>query len=294
MKDLIVRLFYTKDPQTDQTRTTDYWAQTPTHWIPWFTLNVMISVIQISALLHCRQLMLSHLVTHWTRIGTHAFLESNDPECNGLEIDDHWCNYTDGSGSEKSPEEDPERKLGYRWIGFTVFQSSSPVEIERPVPETVDVSARAPEGLRIPSEPTASERRQHELTHLPYRDWCPHCVKAKGRHGVSKKQLDRQPVIQVDYCFHSTDPKPSLRKLLTPVDIVTGSGMSVVIPSKGRDDYAVAELKKFIYECGRTFGILQYDQEPSLKALCTRVCAELGGLSIRAAPKGRARGPVPG
>ena len=65
--------------------------------------------------------------------------------------------------------------------------------------------------------------------------------------------------------------------------------MTIVIPSKGNDDYAAAELKKFIYECGRTFGIVQYDQESSLKALCTRVCAELGGLSIRAAPKGHSQ-----
>ena len=27
------RLFYTKDPQTDQTRTTDHWVQTPGYWI---------------------------------------------------------------------------------------------------------------------------------------------------------------------------------------------------------------------------------------------------------------------
>ena len=58
------------------------------------------------------------------------------------------------------------------------------------------------------------------------------------------------------------------------MDIVTGLEMTIVIPSKGNDNYAAAELKKFIYECGRTFGILQYDQESSLKALCTRVCAE--------------------
>ena len=66
-----------------------------------------------------------------------------------------------------------------------------------------------------------------------------------------------------------------MRKLLTAVDIVTGLGMSVVIPSKGSDDYAVAELKKFVYECGRTFGILQYDQEKPLKALCTRFVPSL-------------------
>ena len=163
------------------------------------------------------------------------------------------------------------------------------MDIERPVPEIVEVATKAPRGLKVPPEPTASERRQYELTHLPYRDWCPHCVKDKGRHGASKKQLDRHPVIQVDYCFHSTDPQLPLRKLLTAVDIVTGVGMSVVVPSKGSDNYAVAEWKKFIYECGRTFGISQYDQEKSLKALCTRVCAELGGLSIRGAPVGHSQ-----
>ena len=47
--------------------------------------------------------------------------------------------------------------------------------------------------------------------------------------------------------------------------------MTIVISSKG--NYAAAESKKFIYECGRTIGIVQYDQESSLKALCTRVCA---------------------
>ncbi len=289
MKDLIVRLFYTVDSQTGQTRTTDHWVQTPTHWIRMVHQerddlihpDKCPSPLSSSDALAFGDTLMANRHT--------CVLESSDPQCNGLEIDDHWCNYTDGTGVEKAPEIDPERKLGYRWCGFSVFQIASPIETERLVPETVDIAARAPRGLRVPIEPTASERRQHELTHLPYRDWCQHCVKAKGRRAASKKQLDRQPVIQVDYCFHSTDPKLSLRKLLTAVDIVTGLGMTIVIPSKGNDDYAAAELKKFIYECGRTFGIVQYDQESSLKALCTRVCAELGGLSIRAAPKGHSQ-----
>ena len=129
----------------------------------------------------------------------------------------------------------------------------------------------------------------HELTHLPFRDWCPHCVKSKGRRGPAKKQSDRQPVIQVDSCFHATSAELPLRKILSACDIQTGLGMAVVVASKGENDYAIAELKKFIYECGRTFGILQYDQESPLKAVCQRVCAELGGLSIRAAPKARSQ-----
>ena len=139
------------------------------------------------------------------------------------------------------------------------------------------MSAKARKGMRIPSEHSSARRQLHELTHLPNRNWCSHCLKAKGKHGAPKKQLGRQSVIQVDYCFHSTTR--SLQEL-TAVDVVTGLEMSVVVPSKGSDDYAEAELKKFMFECGRTFGILQYDQKQPL-SLCTRVCAELGGLSIR-------------
>ena len=61
--------------------------------------------------------------------------------------------------------------------------------------------------------------------------------------------------------------------------------MAVVVPQKAENDYAITEAKKFIYERGRTFGILQYDQEGPLKVVCQRVCAELGGLSLRAAPR---------
>ena len=30
-------------------------------------------------------------------------------------------------------------------------------------------------------KPTLRERRLHELTHLPFRQWCPHCVAYKSR-----------------------------------------------------------------------------------------------------------------
>ena len=32
-----------------------------------------------------------------------------------------------------------------------------------------------------PRLPTEDEVAHHELTHVPYRNWCPVCVKAKGR-----------------------------------------------------------------------------------------------------------------
>ena len=54
-------------------------------------------------------------------------------------------------------------------------------------------------------EPSESERRLHELTHLPYRDWCEHCVKSKGRQSHAVKKNDRQPVIQIDFSLLSTE-----------------------------------------------------------------------------------------
>ena len=69
------------------------------------------------------------------------------------------------------------------------------------------------------------------------------------------------------------------------MDIQTGLATAVLVPHKGRHTYSVAELKKFIYETGRTYGILQYDKRPALKALVTDVAKELRGMSIRATPK---------
>jgi len=42
-----------------------------------------------------------------------------------------------------------------------------------------------------PRQPSEEERRNHNLTHLPYRNWCEHCVKGRGRE-ADHKQLKSQ------------------------------------------------------------------------------------------------------
>ena len=169
------------------------------------------------------------------------------------------------------------------WTGLTLFQRAElEVTVEQ---ETHDKAAREAKPLPRPNEPTEQQRAQHCLTHLPYRSWCEHCVRAKGKERQSKRNTDRQPVIQVDYSFVSTGQDVQQRTVLNAVDVQTGLSTSVVVPNKGRQAYGTAELKKFIYETGRTYGILQYDKEPSLKALVTETVNQLGGMSIRATPK---------
>ena len=50
------------------------------------------------------------------------------------------------------------------------------------VQEEAQVQAR-----RAPKEPTRDERMRHEATHLPYRSWCPICVRGRGRNAPHRQ-----------------------------------------------------------------------------------------------------------
>ena len=121
------------------------------------------------------------------------------------------------------------------WQGFVVF-ATQPPEKEKIEEDTIDTSARVAKGLKTPGEPSITERRLQELTHSPNRDSCPLCDKAKGRHGSSTKKIDRQPVIQIDYCFHSTHKDLPLRKILSACDAQTEMRLAVVAQSPKQGD----------------------------------------------------------
>ena len=95
-----------------------------------------------------------------------------------------------------------------------------------------------------------------------------------------------QPVIQLDYAFLGDNSENPQVTLVTAIDLLSGVGLSCVVPSKGRSVYAQAELRRFVRETGRAFGILQIDPEPSLKALVAEITSEVGGLSVRHSPTG--------
>ena len=55
-----------------------------------------------------------------------------------------------------------------------------------------------------PCTPPQDEVDKHMLTHLPYRSWCPYCVKGKshGKHHSRKNTGDKHiPTIVVDYMY---------------------------------------------------------------------------------------------
>ena len=73
-----------------------------------------------------------------------------------------------------------------------------------------DGEAEIPKCARDPGEPTAKERAEHEVTHLPYRSWCKQCVMGRGRDNPHQHRRDRSeqglPIIGIDFFFIG-DPK---------------------------------------------------------------------------------------
>ena len=65
---------------------------------------------------------------------------------------------------------------------------------------------REPSAPRVPILPSREEVLRHRLTHRPFRVWCPHCIKGKGREDrhLKSKQKDivsNIPKVVSDYFF---------------------------------------------------------------------------------------------
>ena len=81
--------------------------------------------------------------------------------------------------------------------------------------------------LPIPNGPSKEEREKHNLTHTPYRSWCPHCVRARGRntpHRKGEKESESLiPRISFDYFFLTKeDESGNKNPMIAMVDENTG------------------------------------------------------------------------
>ena len=73
--------------------------------------------------------------------------------------------------------------------------------------EEQEEEAREVRSPPTPETPSEEQVRQHRLTHTPFRSWCPHCVKGKGRedHHTKSRQNDVYmgiPKLASDYFFY--------------------------------------------------------------------------------------------
>ena len=135
--------------------------------------------------------------------------------------------------------------------------------------------------IRAPRQPSNEERELHELTHVPYRDWCDFCVACKGKsdpqRSLDKSEEGRRsiPGIQLDYAFGRSDQKnqEELVVILVGVDAETRMLLAVPVESKGADLRGQAEhVVRFTLALNH-YGNTEIigDSEPTMKALLTYV-----------------------
>ena len=65
--------------------------------------------------------------------------------------------------------------------------------------------ARSTKGMRGPTTPTIQEREDHERSHLPFQNWCAHCIRGKSKssgHSSAAPDLERsKSIVSLDYAF---------------------------------------------------------------------------------------------
>ena len=165
------------------------------------------------------------------------------------------------------------------------------LELKDEVSEATD--ARKVKPMHDPRLPSQEEVRFHSLTHLPYRSWCAHCVRGRGREMDHRKRPAGEegvPEYHLDYCFPGDEEGQKL-VVLAVVERYSRMKKMAVVPSKGSmGEYATKMVLSLIEECGDKDStvILKSDQEPAIKFLIDDVRVNRTGAKtiVEEAPRG--------
>ena len=92
-------------------------------------------------------------------------------------------------------------------------EESGPPAVEDDCESVVSESEAIPVKIaKAPIKPSREEVESHMATHLPFRSWCPHCVRGKSKgkpHSLAKSTGKDMPTIVCDYMFMHESQKDS-------------------------------------------------------------------------------------
>ena len=154
---------------------------------------------------------------------------------------------------------------------------------------------RVPRVARPPREPSRLEREQHDISHLPPRDWCAHCRRGRGVKGAHHRGRETDhdfPIVSLDYAYIGSSPEDDEKLYMEAKgradrgedavedEVPRGSVCTLVIhDSRSSGVYGIQVDKKGVsarvqaktIEILNTLGykriVLKSDQEPSMVAL---------------------------
>ena len=152
------------------------------------------------------------------------------------------------------------------------------------VSDDEEYGTRTPARVRDPKMPSSEEVEQHNLTHLPPRSWCLHCVRGRGEatpHRSADRSNDAVPELHLDYCFMGKKDETA-QPILVARDRDTRMTLSFLTKSKGAaDEHVISRILSFMKEIGLTGDvIMKCDQESSIKAVVDKVSEKREGRTI--------------
>ena len=159
---------------------------------------------------------------------------------------------------------------------------------------------RDPQRIRAPHRVSKEEREAHELTHTPYRAWCRHCVRARGRNAPHRTREEERkvggvPKISLDYFFMSTvDEQAHQNPMLVMLDESTGEKYARAVGRKGLGgdkemDWLIKDMSEELRDWGHPGGenghiILKSDGENSIVAVRDALAKYHGGKVVPESP----------
>ena len=141
--------------------------------------------------------------------------------------------------------------------------------------------------------PSHEEIEEHNINHLPFRDWCPYCVKGKGvsaAHSKRKREETQVPVIAIDYMgLERREPGEGENPIIVLTERKYKNKFAHVVKNKGAEDYyAVERIAQELVNLGYSHFVFKSDQEPailSFKAAVIRRVTALKGDGVTIVPE---------
>lgn len=202
----------------------------------------------------------------------------------------------------RRPEEEPKESggAGSSNDGLSQEVVAGEEEEEEATRSEEGEDGRDPQTLRAPHRVSKEEREVHELTHTPYRAWCRHCVRARGRNAPHRtREEDRKkggvPKVSMDYFFMSqVDEQAHKNPILVMIDESTGEKYARAVGQKGiggdrEMDWLIKDLSEELRVWGHPGGegghiILKSDGERSIVAVREALAKYHGGKVVPESP----------
>ncbi len=106
--------------------------------------------------------------------------------------------------------------------------------------------------LPEPILPCQADIDEHELTHLPFRNWCVHCVSGRGQElpHVRRTGDHQLPEISMDYCFPGDRGDAQTLTVLVARERSSRMTFATLVPRKWAGDFIVTRFLAILREIG--------------------------------------------